>query len=638
MNRFIKLVLFCLLLSSVPASAQLQDYLDAEQSRLMAADSLETEISNFISSNFANYNLPQTTIDAVKQDLVNEHDGSDDPITGAALDEVLASVKRSELRELYFAQNPGKDALFTAIAPDPDLLITCINGGFENVPALANYTFTNTTVGPNLTPPANHLASGCGQAANGTFTPPSAVNQFQANASVITPGAEPFLLNFGVTVPRVIAGSRSLKLNSTPTNQTNNELGQITTVSRPAVINGNSIDFRFLYLGIVVPGSVHRQPFFRYRVIDDVTNVILRNNCIYLNFTDCRFTQITGATPWNPSATVSYTPTWVCERINTAGLDGRAVRIEFTVSDCQFRGHFSTVYIDDICGVACPPTWGSIDVNPVNLNCPVAPFNVCGTISLPAGATLTTPLALNILNSSGGTVATVNNPTMTGNSFCFNNVNPSVFGASPAGTFTFQVTGANSSNCALLSPMSATGGTVSFNDCCIPTLVTAAPIAGLVQQQTSDWIKATNVLTGSTARGIYHAGNYVELNPGFETMSSSEFSAYVLGCTNTYVYRDPDAGLVYADDPMEKNEISLVKVDATEVVLFPNPGSKNVTVTSGSVITSIKIYSMDGKQMYYQRTNTKKEDLDVSRLANGIYLISVERKDGNTFNTKFIKN
>lgn len=651
MRGIIKIILFfCFVLSSCFVSAQtdLETYLADENVRIAKADTIEKDITLFISENLPNYSLTQTKINEITEDMLNVHDGTEDPITGTELEAVLLGAKKNELRKLYFETYPGKESFFEPTPMSEALKQQCVNGGFED--GVANYTFRELEEYPSV-----HLDDGC--ATNkGTAYTPTGLNQFQNRATLVSPGNEPLLALLGISINRVRNGNRSIKLSPNPvTASTDGQNGNVTSMARNFVINENQIDFSFLHIGSVVPVNNHRQPTFRYRLIDNANNAVLRNVCIRMNNGDCRYRQIPDTRPGWAGTTISYTPQWVCERINTADLIGRNVRLEFLVSDCEYRGHFSTVYLDDICGVTCEPTWGNINLNPINLNCPTETFNVCGTITLPQNTTLQN-LQLNVLNQSGTVVAgPLTNFTITGNTFCFNNINPSVFGSNPSGNFSFQVIANIAANCNLFTNLRDTEGTVSFNNCCLPTLTLTSAADNMTNnsantislRERSDWIRASNIVNvgnANTGDGVvYHAGNFVELNPGFEAMSGSQFSAYIQGCTGGFVYKaNNDVKDDYViEESKEDATIHLVKNvnGKSRVSLYPNPTNNFLTVSYNISFNQIRITSIDGKTVFNQKSdvsNTKQ--IDVSNLKNGIYTLSIVTAEGATLTEKLIKN
>lgn len=649
-----KILLFGLLLSSFCVSAQSEEenYLNAEENRIAQVEAVEIEIENFISQNINNYDLTQERIDEIKRGLVeDEHEDLEYDIDEAKLEQLFLMVKKEELRELFFVQNPNKMDVFVALPKPETLQLSCVNGGFENG-NVAGYSFNSIVVGA-----PTHLTQGCGVNNNGGGFPVG-VNQFAARASLVTPGSEPLLQALGFTVNRVNAGGFSLKINPTPVNPGGNvsndgEEGNVTSVSTvPFNIDEATIDFNFLLFGKVVAGNAHIQPFFRYRLIDNATNAVLRNVCIPMGFNDCRFARLNEIRPgFNPADRISYTPQWVCESINTGNLIGREVRLEFTVSDCEYRGHFATAYIDNLCGMHCPPTWGSINLNPVNQNCPTSSFDVCGSFQLPANTTASN-LVLNVLNGNGTVIGTVNNPVINSNNFCFS-VNPNVFGANPSGSFSFQVTATLTMTCAPNPPTTyqVTGSTngVTFNNCCPSTLLITVAVNNnsannVSLREASNWIKATNVINvGNALTGdgvVYHAGNYVELNPGFEAVSGSQFSSYILGCTGGFVYKNSEPkNENVAVEVLEDNKIDLVR-NTRNLRVYPNPTNGWVTFSFGEkVIQTVTVSSIDGKtKSFVNRENSTEFKIDMTNFSDGIYILSVETKDGQIINSKLVKN
>lgn len=650
MKKIIRLFFLLIVLSSFSVSAQIVEYYEDEELRILEAEKIEIDIENFISNNLFNYSLPQSKIDEIWDNLITEHDGCNHEINSSEFENLLIEVKKNELRELYFLDNPDNLSFFYATPLSDILKQQCVNGGFEN--GIASYNFRTLTVNPST-----HIGDGCNAGVpSGAFVP-TGLNLFQNSASLVNSGNEPLLATLGVIVNRVKSGNFSLKINPTPINpSTDGQIGNRTTVTRNFIINENSIDFSFLHIGSVVTNNTHSQPSFRYRLIDNVSNVVLRNVCIRMNNNDCRYVQRPDVRAGWAGTIISYTPQWVCQRINTNDLIGRDVRLEFMISDCDFRGHFSTVYIDDICGVTCPPTWGNINLEPLNLNCPTSSFSVCGSFQLPANSNLTT-MVLNVVNQSGTIVGTINSPVITGSNFCFT-VNPSVFGTNPVGDYTFQVVANMNSTC-FVTPLTDSTGIVSFNNCCQPTLILNFPGDNISNVPTtnplklrkrSDWIRASNHITvGSNNIGdgvVYHADNFIELlpgsgaSPGFEALLGSQFSAYIDPCASGFVYRN-DNDSYNGDEKevivFEENSMDLIQ---NKVNIYPNPTSGMLNISlSNNKIKRIVLSSIEGKiYVFEQFDNSENVVLDLSNYSSGIYLMNIETDQGEIINSKVIKN
>ncbi|MEC4049043.1 T9SS type A sorting domain-containing protein [Flavobacterium sp. SUN046] len=463
---------------SIPLYSQttVQGYLDLEQARLVKADSIESNINNYIETNLPTFTLSSQTLTAINNDLTTIHDCEDGPVTGSNAQLIINQIKRNLLRSNYFTIHPNLNAFYTSKIVPTSLSGTCINGGFENGNT-ANYTFRSIlalpAAPPNDTPHLNYECNG--GTIYGFYTPSLLPNQFQNQSTLVTSGNESFLSGLNININRVHTGGYALKLNPTPFNTTTLNEGNVTQVYQDFQVATNTIQFSYLQYGYIITSlnSAHRSPFFRYRLykLDANGSIIgiIKEVCVDLK-PGCKYSQVAD----NRFGTNSlvYTPNWVCEQINSSNLIGQNVRLEFTVSDCEFRNHFNTVYIDDLCGVICPPTWGSIHLNNNNIQCPTGPFNVCGNFQLAGSSTLSS-MTLNILNSSGVVVGTLTNPTLTGQNFCFN-VSPSNFGSNPLGIYNFQVVASTSNGC--VPVLTDTMGTATFPTPITPTFAAVGSI------------------------------------------------------------------------------------------------------------------------------------------------------------------
>jgi hypothetical protein len=334
--------------------------------------------------------------------------------------------------------------------------------------------------------------------------------------------------------------------------------------------------------------------------------------------------------------------------------------IEFTVSDCQPSAHFGTVYIDNICGSVCAnPELGALNTDPVNINCPDlsgnTPIQVCGTYQPPSNATLNS-ITLDI-TQNGNVVGTINTPTqLTASTFCFT-VLPSQFGANPNGNFEFLIDANFNVNCpagtfiyTITDNSANVGADVTFVDCCQATLTLVSPADNvnnldttlLTKKERSDWIKAANIVSvgdNAVSNGVvYHAENYVELNPGFEALLGSQFAAYPEGCSAAYTYRAPTQHTT-ASQPVVDETVNLIKL-ARDFAIVPNPSSSMIEIVmKDAQFIKVSISTIDGKIVDWKNIEkTDRTQMDVSRYANGIYIISVTTEDGKSLTKKLIKN
>lgn len=643
MKRMIKIIfLLGLFFCNAIVHAQTEEkYIADENSRVLQAQVYEANIQQFISENLSSYNLTQEYIDNIN---ANMSTGNEEPqnLTQAQFLELLDSHKKLELRKLYFEEHPGIDSVFTALPKPAALQINCINGGFEN--GLANYTFRQWITNSPLL-----QVGACQNNALGPFAPTPATNQFQAGATLVTPGLETILsaLNPPVQIQRVMTGNRALKLNPTPLNRpgtvgNDGETGNTTRVSRVFTIDENQIQISYLLVGKDAQG--HRSPQFSVRLFNDATNVEIATIavCEPIDATNPNVIAVNDTrTGWANTPRLFYTPNWITRIINIPpGFIGTNVRIEFAVSDCLMRGHFGTVYLDNICGITCDDPVGTVNLMPANITCPSEPFNICGTYQLPNVTNALVSLTLTILDAANnplGMPITVPTALDTVNkTFCFS-INPTLFGITPSGDYTFKVVAINNNNCEPRRTVEGIGGNLSFDNCCQPTLTSALTFTAPVNVQRSDWISSADVFNGVSARGIYHANNFVELTPGFQTINDAQFSAYIAECLGTFVYKNTAAVENNNDGKLPVEKSALVKI-TNQIMIYPNPSNHYITVTAPEKMKKITVSSLDGKTIIIEVFSAASRDMNVGNFADGMYLITVETQNGQFLQSKFIKN
>lgn len=657
MYKILKTVIVCAIcFNSYNISAQLNEYLNSEEKRISSANQIELEIQKFIDNNYNNYVLSKEITD----DLIT-HLRSEEEFTDAELQNAIKKTKVYELRKLFFSENPDKKDSYFARPMPLSVQQSCVNGDFEN--GTAGYTFWSDAHPQPASGTAFFLSCATPTAPTVLNAVTPANNDLNAAVTLIdntSPGYtqyDPTLAGLGVNIPTLFpsGGNKCIKLN----NEQGFGSSDITTVSRYFPnINQETIDFNFSLIMDNKPAHGQPiQPFFRVRVLDQFNNVV-DEICIIANPDNCLFNVIYVSN----NRRVLYTD-WICARLNVGEILNQPGTIEFTVSDCQPSAHFGTVYIDNICGSVCAtPRLGALNTNATNINCPDTigntPIQVCGTFQAPLNATLSS-ISLDI-TQNGTVIGTVNAPTqLTANTFCFT-VLPSMFGASPTGNFEFQIDANFNVNCPAgtfiytISDNSANiGPDVTFIDCCLPTLTLASPADDVnnlapsivKKKERSDWIKAANIVSvGDNALSngvVYHAANYVELNPGFEAVLGAQFSAYPEGCSANYTYKAQAPTTIPRSSDISNGDetINLIKV-LKDFAIVPNPSSSTIEVIMNDAkFNRVTISTIDGKIV--NERNIEKTDktlIDVSSYANGIYIINVTSENGQVYTKKLIKN
>lgn len=653
--KIVKLLLFCFIwLSSITSFAQVEDYLKLEQNRITKAQNIEKEVQAFIVKNIGKYKLTNEIEIETIQHL-------NDEIEELSIKEIEVAIEKAkvvELRKLFFKTFPDKKKEYIANPISSSIRQSCVNGDFED--GTASYSFWSDAHPQPASGSSFFQSCGTPTVVTGTNVVTPSVNNFNSTITLIDNTApnyqqfDPVLASFGQNIPTLNtnSGSKCIKLNNTQGYGSSD----LTTMSRymPS-INQPTIDFNFsLVMDNKVAHGQDIQPYFRVRVLDQNNNVV-DQICIIADPENCLFNRINVSN----SRRILYTG-WVCARLNVQDILNQSGTIEFSVSDCQPSQHFGTVYIDNLCGFVCAtPQLGALSLDPTNINCPNAtpevPVNVCGTYQPPVNASLNT-LSLNIIQN-GNTITTINAPTqLTSDTFCFSFL-PSAFGANPSGSFEFEVNATFNVACPagtyiydMTDNSANVGPDVTFIDCCLPTLILIAPADNVTnldattatQKERSDWIKATNIVEVGDAvfqNGVvYHAGNYVELNPGFEAVTGSQFSAYIEGCSSNYIYRNSDTNSSSTEEGLLE-ELNVTKLNI-EFLIVPNPSSSSIElIMKGNQFRNISITTIDGKMVFDQNIElTDKARVDVSRYANGVYIVNLLTDDGDVYSKKLIKN
>jgi hypothetical protein len=80
------------------------------------------------------------------------------------------------------------------------------------------------------------------------------------------------------------------------------------------------------------------------------------------------------------------------------------------------------------------------------------------------------------------------------------------------------------------------------------------------------------------------------------------------------------------------------RIALNEIKVYPIPSSNMINIESKSIITSFEILDMSGKYiMSIAELNSKMIDIDISKLYNGLYLLTLIDKDGYKYVKRIIK-
>lgn len=159
--------------------------------------------------------------------------------------------------------------------------------------------------------------------------------------------------------------------------------------------------------------------------------------------------------------------------------------------------------------------------------------------------------------------------------------------------------------------------------------ITANVTSGTSNSQASNSITASNTIS-SGAVVIYHAGSSVVLTNGFHAASGSRFRGYIEGCSGIFVGK--------SGEELEESDLTQELVRGKEILIYPNPASDMISVTSVNKISNISVTSMEGKTVLNQNISNENEAaVNVSSFEKGIYIVTVETQDGGINIQKLIK-
>ncbi|MCF8299366.1 MAG: T9SS type A sorting domain-containing protein [Saprospiraceae bacterium] len=108
--------------------------------------------------------------------------------------------------------------------------------------------------------------------------------------------------------------------------------------------------------------------------------------------------------------------------------------------------------------------------------------------------------------------------------------------------------------------------------------------------------------------------------------------------TNSY---QMDIFVAKLDSNGQTSWIRNIELPTIEIKLFPNPTSDFINIellSPNKLIESIKVLNLNGQIVYSQNANAAKTQINVSKLASGIYIIEGSTKMGLYFREKFVKD
>lgn len=211
------------------------------------------------------------------------------------------------------------------------------------------------------------------------------------------------------------------------------------------------------------------------------------------------------------------------------------------------------------------------------------------------------------------------------------------------GTITASIT--NSNGC-----INTISNTISENCCASDITFTSTETSSeMTYNASNSIITNTNYIVNSGSTINLKSGGIIVLGANSHIKNGASFLAILEDCegnelvnksiTNNQSYKSQYYSTIQRGEANKteiKNENSLEKT----ISIYPNPSSSLVTITSTKIkFKSIIIASIEGRKVYSEQLKeTMSHQIDISSFPTGIYIISTQDNDGQTFTEKLIKN
>lgn len=159
--------------------------------------------------------------------------------------------------------------------------------------------------------------------------------------------------------------------------------------------------------------------------------------------------------------------------------------------------------------------------------------------------------------------------------------------------------------------------TAILSSSCIEDLVIANNISASTEEYlVSNSIIATNTISGASVVH-YGANNTVLMKTGFKVNSGVSFIADLNGCVGSGMKSGEYYEAVSNSKEKSTNEIT------PEIKVSPNPNYGLVTISGLKTNSNIEIIDVNGRKCMQAETSDSSIDLDLSGLANDVYIINI---------------
>ena len=74
--------------------------------------------------------------------------------------------------------------------------------------------------------------------------------------------------------------------------------------------------------------------------------------------------------------------------------------------------------------------------------------------------------------------------------------------------------------------------------------------------------------------------------------------------------------------------LNVIQKEDNSIILYPNPASKEVKISSENIINFIEVFNSLGQKVYQTNVKQKEKTLDINSLSKGVYIIGVNTDKG----------
>lgn len=160
-----------------------------------------------------------------------------------------------------------------------------------------------------------------------------------------------------------------------------------------------------------------------------------------------------------------------------------------------------------------------------------------------------------------------------------------------------------------------------------PTTPNAPWPGEAITDQGNGWWSYTFPKTVYSANIIFNNGASSSTLQTADVLNVTESTCYTWGGANEAPIIDPDCG---------STGVESTTVEQT-LIVYPNPTKSLVFLQSSKLITSVQLYSYEGKKLNTKTVNASYTSLDLSAMQEGFYLLRVHYNDGQETVKKLIK-